>query len=56
MRFEEFSEDGATELNQDVLNLGQIALALGLCQDLQAHLHSLNVVFISRHSCHLAFL
>lgn len=47
MRLEEFTKDGASELNQDVLNLCEVVLTLGLCQNAQADLHTLNVIAVS---------
>ena len=54
MRLEELPEDGTTELNQYVLHLREVALALRLSQNAKADLHSLDVVTIGTHRCHLA--
>ena len=56
VRLEELAEDGASELDQDVLHLGEVALALGLGQDAKADLHPLDVVPVGAHGCHLALL
>ena len=56
VRLEELAEDGASELDQHVLHLGEVALALGLGQDAKADLHPLDVVPVSAHGCHLALL
>lgn len=56
MRLEEFAKDGTSKLNQDVLNLCEIVLALGLRQDAQADLHALNVIAVSCFRDNLSFL
>ena len=56
MRFEEFSKDGATELDKHVLHLSQASMTLRLGQDAKTNLHSLNVITIGAHSRDLALL
>lgn len=56
MRLEEFTKDGASKLNEDVLNLCEIFLALGLRQDAQADLHALNVIAVSCFRDNISFL
>ena len=56
MRFEEFSEDGATELNKHVLHLSQASMAFRLSQDAKANLHSLDIVAVSAHRRDLTLL
>jgi len=56
MRLEEFTKDGASKLNEDVLNLCEIVLALGLRQDAQADLHALNVIAVGCFRDNLSFL
>lgn len=56
MRFEELSEDGAAELDQYILHLGQVSLALRLSQNAKADLHSLDVVTVGAHGSNLSFL
>ena len=56
VRLEELAEDRPAELDQDVLHLGHVSLALGLGQDPEADLHTLDVVLVSAHRCDLSFL
>lgn len=56
MRFEEFTEDGSAKLNEHILHLSQVSLALRLSQDAKAHLHSLDIITIGTHGRDLALL
>ena len=49
-------EQEQSKLDENVLNLSQVSLSLRLSQNFQAHLHSLNVVFVGRHSGNFSLL